>query len=274
MTDGFLRKSLAVVLLAGLSSLSACTYWHGDLERICDQSERDFRRNLVGPFSEVDLKTIIANPTAYKYLNVRFDAVLNRIGEKAFVPWLTTFDAENYIGFSAWPGDAKLWQSEDRARSFPLLFLHKFSPSLLDLLQAGRFSLVRISATVMGDYELKPWLMVNRIKVLESKVFTEDALAALALAKEAMAAKKPAVAIRHYENALAGIWTTSLRLDIHLTLARLYESRGDLDSALNHYKGALVNEPENEEALTGVARIHKALEEKAAPPPPPPAPQQ
>jgi tetratricopeptide (TPR) repeat protein len=270
MTDGFLRKSLAVVLLAGLSSLSACTYWHGDLERICDQSERDFRRNLVGPFSDVDLNTVVANPTAYKYINVRFDAVLNRVGEKAFVPWLTTFDAENYIGFSVWAGDSKLWQPEERSHSYPLLFLHKYSPSLLDLLAAKRYSLVRISATVMGDYELKAWLMVNRIEVLESGVYTDEALADLALAKDAMAAKKPAVAIRHYESALAGVWTTALRLEIHLTLARLYEGRGDLDSAMKHYRGALVNDPENEEALTGVARIEKSLSEKGNPPPAPP----
>ena len=90
-----------------------------------------------------------------------------------------------------------------------------------------------------------------------------------------MAAKKPAVAIRHYESALAGIWTTSLRLDIHLTLARLYESRGDLDSALNHFRGALSNDPENAEALAGVERIQKALSEKVEPAPAPaPAPQQ
>jgi tetratricopeptide (TPR) repeat protein len=268
MTDGVLRKSLAVALLAGLSSLSACTYWHGDLERIVDESERDFRRDLVGPFSEVDLMTIVANPSAYKYVNVRFNAVLNRVGEKGFVPWLTTFDPENYISFSAWAGEAKLWTSEDRARSYPLLFLRKDSPSLNDLLTAGRFSLVRISATVMGDYELKPWLNVNRIEVLEQSVYTDDALADLALAKEAMAAKKPAVAIRHYENALGGIWTAALRLDIHLTLARLYEGRGDLEAALNHYKGALTNDPDNAEALSGVERNQKALSEKNVPPAP------
>lgn len=270
MTDGVLRKSLAVALLAGLSSLSACTYWHGDLERICDQSERDFRRNLVGPFAEVSLKTVIDNPTAYKYLDVRFNAVLNHVGEKAFIPWLTTFDPENYISFSVWPGEAKLWTSEDRAHSFPLLYLHKQSPSVNDLVGAGRYSLVRVSATVMGDYELKPWLMVNRVEVLEPNVYTDDSLADLALAKEAMAAKKPAVAIRHYEEALKGIWTVSLRLEIHLTLARLYEGRGDLDSALKHYKGALTNAPENEEALAGVERNQKALSEKSVPAPAPP----
>ncbi|MBV8879343.1 MAG: tetratricopeptide repeat protein [Planctomycetaceae bacterium] len=271
MTDAVLRKFVVAGLLAGVTALNACTYWHGDLERIVDQSERDFRRDLVGPFNEVPLKTVISNPTAYKYTHVRFDAVLNRVGERGFIPFLTTFDPENFVGFSVWSNDAKLWQSDDRAHSYPLLFLRKDSPSIGDLFTAGRFSLVRISATVMSDYEMKPWLLVNRVEVLESSVYTEDALADLAMAKEALAAKKPAVAIRHYEDALKGIWTTSLRLEIHLTLARLYEGRGDLEAALTHYKGALTNDPANEEALQGVERNQRALESKSVPPP---APQQ
>jgi hypothetical protein len=39
---------------------------------------------------------------------------------------------------------------------------------------------------------------------------------------------------------------------------------------MKHYRGALVNDPENEEALTGVARIEKSLSEKGNPPPAPP----
>lgn len=269
MTDAFLRKSFIAVLLTGVTALNACTYWHGDLENLVDESERDFRRDIPGPFSHVELKDLLANPQAYKYTWVRFDAVLNRFGEKTFVPFLTTFGPESHVAFSVWAGDAKLWQADDRARSYPMLFMRKDSPSIPDLLRAGRFSLVRISAMVMGDYELKPWLEVNRIEVIESGVYTEDALAELALAKEALAAKKPAVAIRHYENALAGIWTTALRLDIHLTLARLYEGRGDLESALKHYKGALTNAPDNVEALEGVERNRKALDAKDVPPAPP-----
>lgn len=268
MTDAVLRKFVFAGLLASVTALNACTYWHGDLERIVDQSERDFRRDLVGPFSNVSLKAIVANPGAYKYEHVRFDAVLNRVGEKGFVPFLTTFDPENYVSFSVWPGESKLWEPTDRAQSYPLLFLRKQNPSSQDLFQAGRFSLVRISATVMSDYEMKPWLNVNRIEVIETSVYSEDSLADLALAKDAVAAKKPAVAIRHYEDALKGIWTTSLRLDIHLTLARLYEGRGDLEAALNHYKGALTNDQDNEEALSGVERNQKALEGKAVPPAP------
>jgi tetratricopeptide (TPR) repeat protein len=270
MTDAVLRKFVVAGLLAGIGVLNGCTYWNGELERICDQSERDFRRDLVGPFSNVDLKTVLDAPTGFKYEHVRFDAILNHVGEKGYIPYYTIFDPENYTAFSAWPAGAKLWESDDRAHSHPLFFIQRQNPSVYELYAAGRFSLVRISATVMSDYELKPWFAVNRIEVLEPNIYTEDALVDLSMAKDAMAAKKPAVAIKHYENALLGVWTTSLRLEIHLTLARLYEGRGDLESALKHFRGALSNDQDNAEALKGVERIQKALEAKGAPPAPAP----
>jgi len=270
MTHGVIRKSVLVALLGLTGAFNACTYWHGDLERIIDESERDFRRNLVGPFAEVSMKDVIANPSAYKFVNVRFDAILNKVGEKGFVPFWTTFEAERYISFSAWPGDAKLWMAEERGRSHPLFFVDKRGPNVLDLVTAGRFSVVRISGTVMGDYELKAWIDVNRIEVIEQSVYTDDALSDMGLAKVAMAEKKPAVAIRHFEGALKGIWTTPLRLEIHLTLAKLYEGRGDLQMALEHYRGAELNAPDNEEALQGIERVKAALEGRSAAPEAPP----
>ena len=50
MTKAFLRKSVVAALFATLGALNACTYWGGDLERIVDQSERDFRRDLRNDF--------------------------------------------------------------------------------------------------------------------------------------------------------------------------------------------------------------------------------
>lgn len=259
MTDAVLRKSVAVALLAILGGVNGCTYWHGDLERIADQSERDFRRNLVGPFVEVPMKTVVANPSSYKHVNVRFDAILNRVGEKGFVPFWTTFESERFMSFSAWPGDSKLWIPEERGRAHQLFFIDKKGPNVSDLVTAPRFSVVRISGTVMGDYELQAWIEVNRVEVIESAVYTDDALIEMGLAKVAMQEKKPAVAIRHFESALGGIWTTVLRLEIHLTLARVYEGRGDLENALAHYNGALTNDSNNEEALAGVDRVKAAM---------------
>jgi tetratricopeptide (TPR) repeat protein len=259
MTDAVLRKSVAVALLGILGALNGCTYWAGDLERIFDQSERDFRRNLVGPFVDVPMKTVLANPTAYKHVNVRFDAILNRVGEKAFVPFWTTFESERYMSFSAWPGDAKLWIPEERGRAHQLFFIDKEGPNTGDLVSAPRFSVVRISARVMGDYELQAWIEVNRIEVIEAAVYTDDALIEMGLGKVAVQEKKPAVAIRYYENSLGGIWTAALRLEIHLTLGHLYEGRGDLENALRHYRGALENAADNEEALAGVDRVKTAM---------------
>jgi tetratricopeptide (TPR) repeat protein len=266
MTKAALRKSVVAALFVMVGALNACTYWGGDLERIVDESERDFRRNLGGPFADTSMRSVISNPTAYKYIDVRFDAILNRVGEKAFVPFVTTFTSERYISFSAWPADAKLWTAEDRSKSHPLFFVAKGDPNIPDLVGAGRFSLVRISGRVMGDYEMQAWFEVNRIEVIEAHVYTEEALSDLTVAKQAMADKKPAVAIRHYENALGGIWTTSLRLEIHLSLARLYEGRGDLEAALKHYNGALTNAPENEEAIKGRERVKAALSGQPAAP--------
>ncbi|HVE43470.1 MAG TPA: tetratricopeptide repeat protein [Planctomycetota bacterium] len=266
MTKAVLRKSVVAALLVMLGALNACSYWHGDLERIVDQSERDFRRDVAGPFTEVPMRTVIANPTAYKYIDVRFDAILNKVGEKAFVPFVTTFTAERFMSFSAWPADAKLWTAEDRSKSHPLFFVSKSGPNIHDLATAGRFSLVRISGKVMGDYEMQAWFEVNRVEVIEPNVYTDEALTDLAIAKQAMADKKPAVAIRHYENALGGIWTTGLRLEIHLTLARLYEGRGDLEAALRHYNGALSNAPDNDEAQKGHDRVKAALSGQPAAP--------
>jgi tetratricopeptide (TPR) repeat protein len=259
MTDAVLRKSVAVALLAILGGVNGCTYWAGDLERIVDQSERDFRRDLVGPFVDVPMKTVLANPSAYKHVNVRFDAILNRVGEKGFVPFWTTFESERYISFSAWPGDAKLWIPEERGRAHQLFFVDKEGPNLPDLVSAPRFSVVRISARVMGDYELKAWIEVNRVEVIESAVYTDEALIDMGLGKVAVQEKKPAVAIRHFENSLNGIWTASLRLETHLTLGHLYEGRGDLENALRHYRGALENAPDNEEAQAGIDRVKAAM---------------
>jgi tetratricopeptide (TPR) repeat protein len=212
------------------------------------------------------MKTVVSQPVSYKFVDVRFDAILNRVGEKCFIPFETTFSHERYISFSAWPADAKLWTLEDRMKSHPLFFVDKLDPNIPDLVTAGRYSLIRISGRVMGDYELMAWFEVKRVEVIEPRVFTDDALTDLGIAKEAVAAQKPAVAIRHYEDALKGIWTASLRLEIHLALGHLYEGRGDLENALKHYDGALNNFPENEEALKGVDRVKTAMAGRPAAP--------
>ena len=108
MIPSVIRRAAQFSILVALGGLSACTYWHGDLERLTDQTERDFRRDPTKSYTAVPMNAVLANPTAYLHLPVKFMAVINRVGENTFVPYWTTFLPENYIAFSAWEATADL----------------------------------------------------------------------------------------------------------------------------------------------------------------------
>jgi tetratricopeptide (TPR) repeat protein len=261
MTLASIRRA-AVLPLA--LTLGACTYYHGDLERLADQTDRDFRRDPTKTFSAVSLDALVNAPSAYKYVDVRFPAVLNRVGEKGFVPFWTPFLVENYTAFSAWSTTADLTDPDVRSRSHPLLFIHKNNPSTKDLVEAPRFSRVLVEGRLTGDYDQMAWIEVTRVLVEEEEVYTESALADLALAKEALAAKKGAQAVRFLEDALKGIWLAETRYWIHMKLGGLQESAGNLEAAKEAFEGALGVDHDSTEAVEAIARVKKALKERAA----------
>jgi tetratricopeptide (TPR) repeat protein len=261
MTLASIRR--AAVLPVALA-LGACTYYHGDLERLADQTDRDFRRDPTKTYSEVSLEAVLHAPSSYRYIDLRFSAVLNRVGEKGFTPFWTPFLSENYISFSVWSTAADLTNPDARSRSHPLLFIHRNNPSVKALLEASRFSRVRIEGRVGGDYDQMAWIDVARILVEEEEVYTEDALADLALAKEALAAKKGAQAVRFLEDALKGIWLAETRYWIYMKLGGLQESAGNLEAAKEAFEGALRVDHDSTEAVEAIARVKKALKERAA----------
>ncbi len=264
MIQSVIRRATMLLAVLALGGLSACTYWHGDLERLVDGTNRDFQRNPTRTFAPVELGRVIANPTGYLFVGVEFYAILNRVGESGFVPFWTTMSPESFIAFSAWGIESDLSKADERARSYPLLFLQKLNPSISSLVSAERFSLVRIQGQVMGDYDKKAWFEVIRFDVVDSAVYSDSALADLSLAREALAAKKGAQAIRHFEDALKGIWFNEVRYGIQMDLGRLHEAAGNLDAALENYDGAFHSDVESKDAVEGILRMKKAIKERAA----------
>lgn len=256
-----LKKSAAVILL---SSLSACTYWPDDFERIADQSERRFGPGIGRQFKPVSLREIAANATSFKHQDVKFVAIFHRRNEQIYVPLLTTFNSEKYTSFSAWPADAKLWDESERLTSVPTIYLPKDHADLTVLANAQRYALFLVRGQVVGDFDDKPFIEVFWLEELEPSVYTESALASLSAGYNAIEQKRPAVAIDQLEKALAGVWTRDARLDIHLKLAALYAERGDWDNAVLHYEGALANDPENATAKAGVEKAREEIARKAA----------
>ncbi len=268
-----LRMSAVAAVVA---ALSACTYPGTDLDRIVDQSERRWGPGIGREFKEVQLRELAANAGSYKYMDVKFTAIFNRRNEGIFVPFLTTFRQDDFMAFSVWDSRSKLWEEADRMSFVPTLYIRKDHMDVAAITSASRYSLFEIKANVLGDFDDRPFLLVQWITPLEAPLYSDESLASLGSGLAAISQKRPAVAIDKLEKALEGVWARDARLRIHLDLARLYGERGDWEKSILHYEGALANDAENAEAKTGLEKAREELARKraveAGAPPPAPKP--
>lgn len=262
MTDSGLRKFTALGLLAGLAALNACTWWHGDLERLADQSGRNFRVDPDRPYKMVTLSAIQANPSSYKLVDVQFDAIMNRSDEAIFVTFYSTFRQEDFLGFSVWPVESAIWEADQWLKSVPTLYMRKDNAQLQNVIDAGRYALVQIKGRVMTDYEKLPFIDVHYLEIIDPYAYSEETLAALRSGMMASAEKKPAQSIQKLELALQGPLHGRARAMAHLELGRLYEERGDFQNAAMHYESVLWDDPGNVAAWDGWERTAKAAERK------------
>lgn len=255
-----LRKLPA--LLLAMSALGACTHWTTDGKRIVDQRDRDFTIDPDKHYKNVDLAEVMAHPSSYKLADVHFQAIINRRNESIYLPMYTTFRQEDYISFSAWPADAHLWESADRLRSLPTIFMRKDNPSLQTLVDSDRFALVDIRARVMGDYEQIAWIEVYYLNEVSPLLYTDQSLVDYKAGMDANAQNRPAQAIAKLEAAVRSPLAPRVRVYARFTLGKLYEGRGDFEHAAYHYDAILMDEENNEAAWDGLERCEKALEAK------------
>lgn len=257
-----LRKSS--LLLAVLASMTACTHWSGDLERIVDQRGRDFKTDPDRDYKVVDLRDVIAIPTSYKLMDIRFHAVLNRVPTSIYLAYYTTFRQEDYVGFSCWPEDARLWEPSQRTQSIPTLFMRKDNPYIQRVLDSERFALLEVKGRVMGDYGQLPWIEVLDVEEVIQVMYTEQSLQDYKAGMEAVEQNRPVQAIAHLEAAVKQPLAPKLRVQVRMTLGKLYEARGDFEHAAIHYDAALTEDDTNDAAWDGFERCQKALEAKRA----------
>src|ERR1051326_364104 len=137
--SGAIRKFPAVLLVLG--GLCGCTYWTTDFERIVDQTGRDFKIDPDKNYKRVALSEIVAHPSSFKLVDVRFQAIMNRRDEQAFTAFYTTFRQEDYISFSLWPVEAQLWEQSDRLKSLPTFYIRKDNPHIQEMLDTRRYAL-------------------------------------------------------------------------------------------------------------------------------------
>ncbi len=264
MTHPAFRTLALPVVMAGLMALSACTYWSSDLDKIVDQSGRDFKRDPGRTYTAVSLEEVWKAPSSYKLMEVSFQAVLNNRDESVFVPSFTSFKPEDYSAFSVWPVSARLWDSDERARSLPTLYMRKDCPDLQRLVSLDKYAHLWIRGVVMSDFNNLPYFEVRYVDIIDPAMYTDQSLVDMAMAMEASAAKRPAQAIQRFENALKGALGQGARVVAHMRLAAYYEERGDFENALAHFAAVVLEDHGNSAASAGADRTRKALERKRA----------
>ncbi len=272
MVEWSLRKFAAPALLVGLAALGACTYWSKDFDRLVDQSSRDFERDPDPGFRDVDFGKIIRNPSAYMLMEVRFWALLNRKDEGVFVPMYSTFRQEDYLAFSLWPLDARVWEERERTHSIPTIYIHKNNPDLQKVIDAPRYSVVQIRGRVMGDYDSgdEVW---GRLPFIDARYFSvaiggpeydDEAIKFLAAGLDDASQRRSAPAKEKLSKAIQGTLGLNALAIALSRLGLIHEEAGQFDAAVEHYQMALSADPANAEAAQGLARTQKALERKRA----------
>jgi hypothetical protein len=252
------------VLVALVVSMTACTHWSGDLERIVDETGRDFKTDPDRDYKHVDLGDVVAHPTAFKLMDISFEGILNRVPEEIYLAYYTTFRQEDFVSFSAWSGEAPLWEISARIHSVPTLFMRKDNPYIHRVLDANRFALFEIKGRVMGDYEQIPWIEVLDVVEVSPAVYTEQSLKDYKAGMDALHQNRPAEAILKLESAVKAPLASKIRLQVRLALGKLYEARGDYEHAAVHYDAILIEDETNDAAWEGWERCQKALETKRA----------
>ncbi|MCA9320147.1 MAG: hypothetical protein KDB53_05405, partial [Planctomycetes bacterium] len=117
----------------------------------------------------VPLETILANPVAFRGMDVAFVVQFHQLGSIEN-PYYTPFEKESYINFSVWSDGAALWDKGAYEKDFPYLFIDRMESESKTMLQARMYDRFIITGRVESIFRGKPWIEVVGLKALEEKL--------------------------------------------------------------------------------------------------------
>lgn len=223
---------------------------------------RDYSIDPTLDYKKVALTRIVADPSAYKGLDVEFDGMFYRREETIWSHYYTPFVPEDYLSFSLWPVDARVWELEGRLQAVPTLYMRKTNEEMQELLAVRPYDRVLITGNLKSDYEGRPWIEVHSVDVIEREVFTQDSLRLLVAGLTDAVENRPAPARERLERAVKGPLSAEARYVAHLTLGRLYEEANDFVRAMSHFGWAEDVRPDDPAATEGYERNQKREERR------------
>ena len=86
----------------------------------------------------VTLSEILKSSESFRNVPCEFTVTFHTYAQ-VYNPYFTRFLPENYLNFSAWADEQKIWQLEEYRNDFAYLFVDKRRPNLPDFLKLKRF---------------------------------------------------------------------------------------------------------------------------------------
>lgn len=184
-------------------------------------------------YTEVNLADVISNPTAYKYVNVKFTCIFKNM-EIVDVPFYTPFSKDEYISFSVWNSGTNLWVKEVYADNFPFIFVRKDSDSLSAIIQAKKYTNMEICGIVRNAFNDVPWIEVMSVKKSGKRRFNDDSLRHMILGYDYKAEKKYELAASEFASAFNEKLPDYAAGTIYKELADICLSLGKYEEAIDY----------------------------------------
>jgi len=217
--------------------------------------DRDYNVDPSLTFTRWELSTLVEQPQ--ENLAVMFQALFDRQDEKIWSPLYTPFTPEDFVSFSAWPTDARIWEVAGRQKSVPTMYMAKTNPHLEKIGQLSRYQLMEVRGLVRSAFEGRPWIEVLDLwPASNGGVYDDESIRRLIFGLED-AAKAPASAIKNLDMALHGRLYTPARALAHSALGDLYTQRAAVNKefwkdAWDHFDAAVHLDPSNKSARAGL----------------------
>jgi hypothetical protein len=121
--------------------------------------------------ASVCIRELRSSPEKFVGAPIQFEGMFHGL-ENLWLPFFSTFVREDYLVFSVWPNDAKVWTRDGRLDDLPTCFLRNNDPAISTLLSLKPYVPVQVSGTVLSDFHKMPWIEVTNIRVLGPARYT------------------------------------------------------------------------------------------------------
>lgn len=205
---------------------------------------RDYKIDPSKKFKAVTLRDVVSKPVEYKGLDILFSAVFHKY-EDVFVPFYTQFAPEEYISFSIWIPEAKVWDIAERKKDIPFIYVKKPNPYITDFLNIKEYTPIEICGIVQSDFNGYPWIEASYIKTLGNPLYTKETLYHMITGFDETIQEKDTSAIEHLKTALSLNPPPEAETAIRTHIAVISERGKDYITTREQYEWLTKKHPDN-----------------------------